>query len=86
MLLYLGQWHPEVAYYLPDVPVVLVGTKKDMRGTPELQRDRERVQTLTTEEPIAANSGQQSRTSVSTAQVRLIHSYPDCLTIYKLIN
>ncbi|XP_003741818.1 ras-like GTP-binding protein rhoA [Galendromus occidentalis] len=27
----IEKWYPEISYYLPDVPVVLVGTKLDLR-------------------------------------------------------
>ena len=27
----LEKWHPEVAHYCPNQPIVLVGTKMDMR-------------------------------------------------------
>ena len=27
----LEKWHPEVAHYCPEQPIVLVGTKVDMR-------------------------------------------------------
>ena len=29
------QWHPEVSYYCPNAPVILVGTKLDLRDDKE---------------------------------------------------
>ncbi|XP_043548501.1 rho-related GTP-binding protein RhoG-like [Chiloscyllium plagiosum] len=29
------KWHPEVTHHCPDVPMLLVGTKKDLRNDPE---------------------------------------------------
>ncbi|CDQ73865.1 unnamed protein product [Oncorhynchus mykiss] len=31
------KWHPEVSHHCPGVPVLLVGTKKDLRGDVEAQ-------------------------------------------------
>lgn len=29
------KWHPEVCYHCPDLPILLVGTKKDLRAQPD---------------------------------------------------
>ena len=29
-----GQWYPEVAHFCPGVPIILVGTKIDLRNDP----------------------------------------------------
>jgi Ras-related C3 botulinum toxin substrate 1 len=46
------KWVPELSHYCPEAPIVLVGTKTDLRGDPEtLERLQERSQRpVTTEE------------------------------------
>ncbi|KAG5269485.1 hypothetical protein AALO_G00202580 [Alosa alosa] len=32
------KWHPEVTHHCPNTPILLVGTKKDLRNDPEIQK------------------------------------------------
>ncbi|KAB1281477.1 Rho-related GTP-binding protein RhoG [Camelus dromedarius] len=48
------KWHPEVCHHCPDVPILLVGTKKDLRSQPDtLRRLKEQGQA-----PITPQQGQ----------------------------
>lgn len=29
------QWYPEISHHAPDIPIILVGTKLDLRGDDE---------------------------------------------------
>ncbi|XP_017279544.1 rho-related GTP-binding protein RhoG-like [Kryptolebias marmoratus] len=43
------KWHPEVSHHCPDVPILLVGTKKDLRGDAEtVKKLKEAGMALTT--------------------------------------
>ncbi|KAJ8266709.1 hypothetical protein GJAV_G00133830 [Gymnothorax javanicus] len=43
------KWHPEVTHHCPDVPILLVGTKSDLRADPELlNKLKEQNQTTVT--------------------------------------
>ena len=39
-LLYFAQWYPELQHHCPDVPIILVGTKLDLRDDKEHQENR----------------------------------------------
>lgn len=40
-----AKWHPEIAHHCPNVPVILVGTKYDLRDDPfQLERLKEKRQ------------------------------------------
>ncbi|GMR38173.1 hypothetical protein PMAYCL1PPCAC_08368 [Pristionchus mayeri] len=45
-----AKWHPEVSHHCPDAPIILVGTKTDLRDDPEIiVRLRDRRQTPVSE-------------------------------------
>ncbi|KAM7381704.1 hypothetical protein PAMA_012510 [Pampus argenteus] len=45
------KWHPEVKHYCPDVPILLVGTKSDLRDDQEvLEELRKQNQTTVTQQ------------------------------------
>ncbi|KAJ8275536.1 hypothetical protein COCON_G00072880 [Conger conger] len=49
------KWHPEVTHHCPNVPILLVGTKSDLRDDPELlSKLKEQNQTTVTQQQGAA--------------------------------
>lgn len=45
------KWHPEVTHHCPNTPILLVGTKKDLRNDPEIQKKlKEQNQTTITQQ------------------------------------
>nr|XP_022341727.1 ras-like GTP-binding protein rhoA [Crassostrea virginica] len=49
------KWTPEVKHFCPNVPIVLVGNKKDLRTDPETIREME----LEKKEPVKTQEGQE---------------------------
>ena len=35
LLLHISQWYPEITHHSPNTPIILVGTKKDLRDDKE---------------------------------------------------
>ncbi|KAK7891325.1 hypothetical protein WMY93_023288 [Mugilogobius chulae] len=48
------KWYPEVSHHCPGVPILLVGTKKDLRDDPELQKKLKETNSA----PVSHSSGQ----------------------------
>mmetsp|Transcript_11261 Transcript_11261/g.17036 ORF Transcript_11261/g.17036 Transcript_11261/m.17036 type:complete len:264 (-) Transcript_11261:250-1041(-) len=44
------KWHKEVKHYLPDVPIILVGTKVDLRDSKQQDPNAETTEYVTTKE------------------------------------
>ena len=58
------KWHPEVIHHCPDVPIVLVGTKLDLRDDENvIAQLKEKNQ-----EPIAENAGKQLAKDIKAAK------------------
>ena len=51
----VDKWLPEVSHFCPKVPVILVGTKKDLRTDPDVLE----YLSLTKEKPVTAEEGHQ---------------------------
>lgn len=51
----IEKWIPEVSHFCPKVPVILVGTKKDLRNDPDVVE----YLSLTKEKPVTTEQGQQ---------------------------
>jgi len=54
------KWLPEVTHFCPKVPVILVGTKKDLRTDPSVIEDL----SLTKMKPVTTEQGQQMATHI----------------------
>lgn len=48
-----ARWIPEIRHYCPNTPIVLAGTKLDIRETPKVQREKMGYK----EEPICKEEG-----------------------------
>jgi Ras-related C3 botulinum toxin substrate 1 len=46
----LEKWHPEIKHYLPNTPVILVGTKVDLRDSRQEDPNAEKTEYVTKEE------------------------------------
>jgi len=46
----LEKWHPEIKHYLPNTPVILVGTKVDLRDSKQEDPNAEKTEYVTKEE------------------------------------
>lgn len=60
----LHKWHPEVIHHCPGVPILLVGTKKDLREDPEIQKKLKESNTT----PVSHHSGQSLAKQIQAAR------------------
>lgn len=60
----LHKWHPEVTHHCPGVPILLVGTKKDLREDPEIQKKLKESNAL----PVSQHSGQSLAKQIQAAK------------------
>ena len=49
----LEKWTPEVTYFCPDVPIILVGNKKDLRNDENVKRELSKMK----QEPVKSEEG-----------------------------
>ena len=49
----VDKWLPEVRHFCPKVPVILVGTKSDLRNDPEIRQELSKTKT----EPVSSIEG-----------------------------
>ena len=47
------KWTPEVKHFCPNVPIILVGNKKDLRNDPNTQKDLKKMK----QEPVKPQEG-----------------------------
>merc|ERR1712039_1026056 len=57
----MGKWVPEVKHFCPNVPIVLVGNKKDLRNDPDTKR--ELIQNK--QKPVESASGKEMSQKIS---------------------
>ena len=50
----LLNWTPEVKHFCPNVPIILVGNKKDLRNDPEIINDLSKMK----QEPVKCEEGE----------------------------
>lgn len=62
------KWLPEVSHFCPKVPVILVGTKKDLRTDPGVMEEL----SLSKSKPVSTEQGQQMATLIQA------HAYLEC--------
>ena len=58
-----SKWVPEVRHHCPDTPIVLVGTKKDLREDPEFKKILEEKE----QKPITHEEGESMKREVGAA-------------------
>jgi len=56
----VDKWLPEVSHFCPGVPMILVGTKKDLRTDPNFLRDLSEVK----QKPVSTAEGQLVATQI----------------------
>lgn len=64
----VDKWLPEVSHFCPKVPIILVGTKKDLRTDPDVLEHL----WLTKEKPVTTEQGQQVAAFIKA------HAYLEC--------
>lgn len=55
------KWHPEVSHFCPDIPVILAGTKRDLRNDNQILLELEKDQ----QKPVSTEEGQQIAKSIN---------------------
>jgi len=65
----VDKWLPEVSHFCPGVPVVLVGTKKDLRTEPDAAAAS---RCASAETPVSTEQGQR------VAALSRVHAYVEC--------
>lgn len=51
----MDKWRPEISHFCPKTPVILVGTKKDLRSDPHVIDDL----SVSKQKPVSTEEGQQ---------------------------
>lgn len=55
------KWTPEVRHFCPNVPIILVGNKKDLRNDPNIIRDLQKMK----QEPVKTEQGRAMAENIS---------------------
>lgn len=55
------KWTPEVRHFCPNVPIILVGNKKDLRNDPNIIRDLQKMK----QEPVKNEQGRAMAENIS---------------------
>lgn len=56
------KWTPEVRHFCPNVPIILVGNKKDLRSDPQTIKELQKMK----QEPVRVEQGRAMAENIST--------------------
>ena len=70
------KWTPEVRHFCPNVPIILVGNKKDLRNDPNIIKDLQRMK----QEPVKVEQGRAMAENISKSYFYILHKVMILLT------